>query len=620
MEKRVSSTKVPAGITKVDIPLPLESGRRFRSQLVANVIGLTALAGLFAWVSVELSRNDPMAWEAEGPRGGYYYAVAQYQVAFTKLRLELSLASKGPVWPEILRAQVRALSDLLKELQREQKDGKQLPAFGEAVSRLTAFQQVLISKLEKNDVSKDDVLMTLLELQSMDSTLSGMAAKVGEEEKQRRDAAMAGLSARRELLWKVLGGSWLVTILWLVHAWRSKGLQASASRERKRALEAEREAVAAKEEALRAKEQAVQERSRFLASISHELRSSLQSIRSALDLLQQEPGQKNSVLIGRIQRATDALVAQLRDILTIARGEEGRLEMHPAPFEAAELVLDVVDEFKGAAAAKGLELLVHLPDEPQMVVADFTRIGQVLTNLVSNAVKYTPAGEVVVTLLPFDPERQTITVSVRDTGPGIPSHLVGRIWEQYQRLGSVDRTTESAGIGLAVVKTLAKTLGAHVEVNTEAGKGSEFVVTIPAMPQPVESPAVEEHATKLLIVDDRQEILEGLAEVARSINGVSVATASSAALAANWMAAKRFDLVLIDLDMPAKSGVELAAETRNGIGPNKGSRLVAISAAEGQAVGSGWPFNEFVQKPIDRRALLRLVDTGRASSPQPIAA
>jgi signal transduction histidine kinase len=615
MDKRGSSkTAAPAGLKKIDIELPLEQSRRFKAKLIFNALGLAALAGLFVWVSVELHRNDPVAWEAEGPKGGYYFAAAKYQVGFTKLRLELSLASKGTaVWPEDIRARARELGEMLNELQKA-KDGEQLPGFREAVRRLTVFQQKLNAKLAKSEVSKDDVLLTLIELESMDSTLSSMVERVGDEERARRAAAMAGLSARRELLWKVLGACWLVTILWLAHAWRSKGLQAAASRERKRALEAERQAVAAKEEALHAKEQAVHERSRFLASISHELRSSLQSIRSALDVLQQEPGHKDRVLIGRIQRATDSLVAQLRDLLTIARGEAGKLEMHPAPFEAGEFVLDVVDEFRAAAIAKGLSFIVDLPKEPVYVVADYTRIGQVLNNLVSNAVKYTVRGSVRVAMEGLDATGQKLLVSVRDTGPGIPPQLVGRIWEQYQRLGHVDRTSESAGIGLSVVKTLATTLGASVTVNSVVGKGTEFAVEIPVEPQRNEETAVvDAGSTRLLIVDDRQEILEGLAEVARGLDGVSVVTAQSAALAANLLGAKTFDLVLIDMDMPDKNGVTLAYETRRGHGPNQETRLVAISAADGRAVGSGYPFNEFLQKPIDRRALQRLVEAGRGS-------
>ncbi|MGY4831806.1 ATP-binding response regulator (plasmid) [Sphaerotilaceae bacterium SBD11-9] len=602
--------KVPAGLRKVDIPLPVERSRWLRpSGWVAGaaIVGLTSVFGL---ASIELNRNDPTAWQAAGPVGGHYWTVAKYQVAFTKFRLELNIAARGTVYPEDVKARGRELGVLLKGLQAAEGDaGAQLPAFAEAVAKLSGFQTKLDELFKKSDFKREDALLTLIELESMDSTLTSLVDRVGEEERRRRDAMLEGLQHRRDLLWMVLGGAWVVTVLWLGHAWRSMRRQAAADKGRRQALEAERRAVQAKEEALQTK-------SRFLSSVSHELRSSLQSISSALEMLKMTPGhERDGVLIGRIQRASDALTAQLRDLLTLARGEAGKLEMHPAPFEACELVEEVAADFRGPAKAKGLELVVETPPDEIYVVGDQTRIAQILTNLLSNAVKYTNAGSVKLKLHAFDRKHERLTLEVRDTGPGIPKQLLGNVFEQYERLGGVDRTSESAGVGLAVVKTVAALLGASIRVDSREGVGTEFVVMVPVTPERDEgTEKTVSGAAQVLIVDDREDVLEGLADVARSL-GYAADTASSAALAANRMAAKKYDVVLIDLDMPEKGGHELASETKRGSGLNRGTRLVAISAADSRRLGikPGWPFEEFAQKPIERRALQRLVEASRQS-------
>lgn len=600
--------KVPAGVRKLDIPLPLERSRWLKPSGWAAVLSIVGLTSVFGLASIELYRNDPTAWQAAGPPGGYYWSVAKYQVAFTQFRLELNVAARGAVYPEDIKARGREMGAVLKGLQASvSRTDDHLPAFTEAVAKLAGLQKKLDELFQKSDFKREDALLTLIELESMASTLTGLADRVAEEERGRRDANLEGLQHRRSLLLMVLGGAWAVTVLWLAHAWRSIRRQAAAERGRRQALEAERKAVQAKEEALKTK-------SRFLSSVSHELRSSLQSISSALEMLKLTPGhERDGVLIGRIQRASDALTAQLRDLLTLARGEAGKLEMHPGPFEACELVEEVATEFKQAAKAKGLELHVETPSEEIFVVGDGTRIAQILTNLVSNAVKYTAKGYVRLKLLPFDRKNECLIFEVRDTGPGIPAQLLGSVFEQYERLGGVDRTSESAGVGLAVVKTVAKMLGADLRVNSREGVGTEFVVFVPVTP---EREAGEEKArdetAQVLIVDDREDVLEGLADVARSL-GFDADTASSAALAANRMAAKKYDVVLIDLDMPDKGGHELASETKRGGGLNRNTRLVAISAAESRRLGinPGWPFEEFAQKPIERRTLQKVVEAGR---------
>lgn len=563
---------------------------------------------MFAFVSFELDRGDPSAWNEAAPAGGYSWALAQYQVEFMRFRVDLTNAAhKTTIYQEDLRARAKDLAKVSIALRPDASARySQIAVFNETLDKVDAFHERMRALLAKGDFGRAETMLTLVEVESLEPTLAKLVADVAADEQRRRGATTAGLKARRSLLWMTLAGTWALTIVWLISVAVAAKKRKAIEGARLAALDAEHKAVAEKEDVIKA-------RSRFLTSISHELRSALQSISSALDLLEQDPGSaKDGVLIGRIKRAKDALLAQLQDLLTLARGEDGKLELHPAPFDARELVHAIESDFAAAAARKGLTLKVRVPAVPVRVVADYTRITQIVTNLVSNAVKYTEQGHVRITLRPYDAKRERLTITVKDTGPGVPKGSVETLFRMHTRLGSVDRANASSGVGLAIVRTVANVLGASIQVESTEGAGTEFVVEIPAAPQHSEtSQARPGGALRVLIVDDRADVLESLVDVARHL-GVIADTADSAAVAANRLASKKFDLVLIDIDMPGKRGDELAAETRQGQGLNRDSRLIAISAADGRAVNSGWPFNGFIQKPIDMQVLGRMLTSSDA--------
>src|SRR5204863_3316854 len=152
-------------------------------------------------------------------------------------------------------------------------------------------------------------------------------------------------------------------------------------------------------------------------------------------------------------------------------------------------------------------------------------------NLLSNAVKYTAAGQVLLVLQPFDRKRGMLRFEVSDTGPGIPTALLPTIFSPFRRLAALDRTSESIGIGLAVVKSLVDTLGGTISVNSREGEGTRFRVDIPATELLDEaSEAAPSDATRVLLVDDRADVLEALASVTKEL-GYVVDTAGSAAVA-----------------------------------------------------------------------------------------
>jgi len=366
-----------------------------------------------------------------------------------------------------------------------------------------------------------------------------------------------------------------------------------------RAIEEERARFVAMHESVVAQ-------SAFLAKVSHELRSPLQSIVSALDVFEMRhsyPGGSDDELIGRMRRSSLLLNTQLRDLLTLAKGEAGRLEIHPKPFEACALVEAVAEGAREFAAAKGLDLVVDLPPDAVFAVADSARIDQVLTNLVINSIRYTDVGQVRLSLQAFDPSTGRLHFRVADTGPGIPQAVLPTLFTPDKVLTGAERRGESSGIGLAIVRTLVDHLGGKIGVTSGAAKGTTFEVEIPAEPVAAEERGEEssEPTSRVLVVDDREDVLDALVSVVDEL-GLECDRACTAAIGANLLATHRYDAVLLDMEMPVKGGAALAAETRSGSGPNRQTRFFSMSAAEA-AQGDSALFDAHLSKPINRAAL-----------------
>ena len=380
-----------------------------------------------------------------------------------------------------------------------------------------------------------------------------------------------------------------------------------------RAIEVDRARLAAMNEVVVA-------RSSFLAKVSHELRSPLQGIVSALDVFELRHARadiEDEELIGRMRRASMLLNTLLRDLLTLAKGDVGHLEMRPEPFEVLSLVHAMADGAGVLAAAKGLRLVLDVPREPVFVVADGARIDQVLTNLVTNSIRYTDAGQVRVAFNGHNAASGCLIFVVADTGPGIPQDVLPTLFAPDKMLTGSARRGEGSGIGLAIVRTLVDHLGGTISVTSSAGRGTTFTVQIPAEAaddDDAEDTVPGEPTGRLLLVDDRADVLDALIGVVDQL-GYECDRAASAAVAANLLAARTYDAVIVDIDMPVTSGDQLASATRRGHGPNRDSRFIAMSAAEAtDEVRSH--FHTWLAKPIDRSELRQaLIGIGHFSRP-----
>ena len=593
---------------------------------VAVLVLLSAIAATTALVSQQLTVSR--AANAV-PNEGFYWSVAQYQLAHHRLIQELRAVAAGePVNESALSQRAAVLASRVSIL-TEPSEVKSLlngvPGYADATRRVAELQGRVGPILEKEAFTQADAIKVLGEYQAVgdDELLSRLASDVRMAEINAKEAMTQSLSRRIGWVWGGFAFCWTALALWLLYAIRSRRRYRVAAHDRQVAVEAMEQGIVAKR--------------KFLSMVNHEVRSPLQNIVASAELLAMKDNRPESVAaIRRIRHAVTVLQGQLRDLLTIARGDAGQLPTQVETFEFSELVQDVCAGLEDAAVAKGLAFGVELPPSPVTVSADPVRIAQVLRNLVENAVRYTGTGHVQVRVEPFvslanaaggaafasdtrsaaAPDGSSTAGSVRfavhDTGPGLPPPVSERLKSAAVPFAS---SSDGTGIGLFVIRDVLQQLGGRIDVQTRdasdpEGPGTTFTVSIPAVQVQDAAAPVDadepDRSLNVLVVDDLPDVRDSLSDVTRRL-GHACHAVGSAAEARPLLASTHFDAVLIDLEMPVTDGRALAREIRQGGGLNTVSMLILISAAENQAAGQAWPFDGFLQKPIDGLDLARLI-------------
>jgi signal transduction histidine kinase len=237
-------------------------------------------------------------------------------------------------------------------------------------------------------------------------------------------------------------------------------------------------ALAAEHEATRTAREASLAKVAFLGMISHELRTPLHAIVSSIELLgfkfQTDADRK---VIRRLETAARHLEAQMRDLTDYARLGAGKLLLHDERFDPRALIESIVDEHTQAASAKGLTLVGDAGDSKGLIESDPHRIRQIVSNLVTNAIKYTDAGTVRVQLARVP---DALAISVGDTGPGVAQAQIPLLFKEFTQLAaSRTRRFDGAGLGLTIVQELVELFGGTIGVSSRVGEGTTFTVTIP---------------------------------------------------------------------------------------------------------------------------------------------
>jgi signal transduction histidine kinase/ActR/RegA family two-component response regulator len=317
-------------------------------------------------------------------------------------------------------------------------------------------------------------------------------------------------------------------------------------------------ALAAMAIARAAAEDASREKSRFLAKVSHEIRTPLNGVLGTTEIaMLDELPPRTREHLATIHQSGGTLLALINDLLDLARAEAGRFELHATPFVPARLAHEVVALHAARAQAKALELTARVSTRDDLrLLGDATRLSQVLGNLVSNALKFTEHGGVTVECS-ADEEGDAVRLRyvVRDSGPGISLVDQARLFQPFTQLSQ----HEGSGLGLAVSHALVEAMGGLLRVESVPGQGSSFIVelrlqTTARAPQHTPVASTWRFAGRVLVVDDNEvnrRVAAGLLEKL----GVEVSTAADGQAALDALSAHRFQLVLMDVQMPGLDGL-----------------------------------------------------------------
>jgi PAS domain S-box-containing protein len=373
--------------------------------------------------------------------------------------------------------------------------------------------------------------------------------------------------------------------------------------ERRRAEHALREADRRKDE--------------FLATLAHELRNPLAPIRQAAMILKAPAATDTQKRWSHdvIGRQVHHMALLLDDLLDISRITRGMLELRVEMVELADVIDAAVETARPAIDAKRHTFSVLAPDHPVQLAADPMRLAQVLSNLLTNAAKYTdPEGQIQLRAVL---EERVVTICVVDTGIGIPSFAIENVFDMFSQVKSgQDRSEGGLGIGLSLSKGLVQLHGGEIEAKSLGlGRGSEFIVRLPVQFLAARSQSVDTRAStapragrRILIADDNRDAAESLATLLQ-LDGhdVTIVHDGQAALAA--VQTGHPDIALLDIGMPILSGYEVARQVRQG-SLGRTVTLVAVTgwgqdSDKARALAAG--FNHHFTKPIETERLNDLI-------------
>ncbi len=363
-------------------------------------------------------------------------------------------------------------------------------------------------------------------------------------------------------------------------------------------------------DATREAEMAAVAKAEFLANMSHELRTPLTSIIGFSQLLAERKDLPEQAVrhVGRVVQAGQALLALVNDILDFSKLEAGQIEIRPEPCAPMTVAADALELFTPQAQQKEIALSLKSGAAiPETLLLDEGRVRQVLLNLVGNAVKFTQAGSVTLTL---DYANGKLSARVTDTGPGIAQDKLDRLFQRFSQIdNSNGRAHGGTGLGLAICKGLIEAMGGEIFVESEEGKGSIFGFAIPAARDeksvPVAAPISADSLAdlKVLAADDNvanRNLLEAMLKPM----GVALTLAENGAGAVRAARAESFDVILMDVHMPDMNGADAAAQIRNE-SLNKATPIFAFTADLGldPKAARNAVFDGIVHKPLTLAAL-----------------
>ena len=386
-------------------------------------------------------------------------------------------------------------------------------------------------------------------------------------------------------------------------------------------------------QARRIAEEASRSKSDFLANMSHEIRTPLNGVVAMADALaRSDLGPREREMVDIVRSSSGTLERLLSDILDTAKIESGQITIEPAPFHLADVVRETAALWRPKAEAKGVALRIEIPPGAERLVhGDVVRIRQVLTNLVSNALKFTGEGEVRLSVEDAADDHVRFTVS--DTGVGFEPAQRARIFGRFHQAdGSITRRFGGTGLGLAISRELAELMGGRLDCESEPGVGSRFwfEASLPPAnaddigPAPVADVDVDEGSLRILLADDHPANRKVI-EVLMSGVAADLVCVADGQEALEAFREGGFDLVLMDMQMPVMDGLTATAEirafeTRQGWARTPVLMLTANAMADHIEAGRKAGADGHLAKPVTTATLFAAISRVLAAAPQDLEA
>ena len=358
----------------------------------------------------------------------------------------------------------------------------------------------------------------------------------------------------------------------------------------------------------------------FLANMSHEIRTPLNAMLGFVDIIyEKEDKVENKKYLEIIKKSGKNLLTIINDILDFSKIESGKLRIEKIEFNPKEEFGIIVSLFSAKASEKNVSLSINMHNLDYYIISDPVRIKQVISNLVSNAIKFTPSGKKVICNINYNKHTQKLYIEVIDEGVGIEKSKLKSIFKPFSQADtSTTRKYGGTGLGLTISKKLVELLGGELKVDSEIEVGSKFYFSIPAKKTELISKQIQEKSEKkemlnikfksnILIVEDNKANQMFLKVVLNSLGIKDIDIANDGIEAIQKVKEKKYDLIFMDENMPNMNGIEASKKIKE-LGINTPIIAVTANALSGDKERFLEVMEGYIPKPIDKDKLVEVLN------------